>query len=205
MTRIDEEITEMVRAENNPMPNNESKTPEFDKAVQDWTGCINAGMTARVLAPNIIEYARVLAEENKKLKEELEKLKPDPVRSYFCACPDCEPVMCCNGQECGCQGLPIDFKPTDKCGNYCLNRVYQENHQLKSQLAELQADKESLITTLKPFADKNNWIVGESSGTCGHAKDGEPILIYDGDCNGSPSFEAQQAITAAMNRTKKGE
>lgn len=26
-----------------------------------------------------------------------------------------KPVMCCNGYECGCHGLPVDFQECDKC------------------------------------------------------------------------------------------
>jgi hypothetical protein len=51
-------------------------------------------------------------------------MSKDPILEYFHACEKCEPIMCCPstmGAEysCGCNGLPMDFKHTEQCGDDC--------------------------------------------------------------------------------------
>ncbi len=49
-------------------------------------------------------------------------MEANEILSYFHACENCEPVMCCMGRiqdECGCRGMPVDFKSTDKCSYDC--------------------------------------------------------------------------------------
>lgn len=45
------------------------------------------------------------------------------VEEFFGNCPTCEPIMCCWGRDCGCKGLPVDFKATKNCGKECLYYV----------------------------------------------------------------------------------
>lgn len=54
----------------------------------------------------------------------------DLVREHFRACPNCEPVGCCNGQECGCQGQPVDFRVTDKCGDDCFGKIWLDKKRM---------------------------------------------------------------------------
>lgn len=34
-------------------------------------------------------------------------------------CENCEPVYCCGGRSCGCYGMPVEYKATDKCPPSC--------------------------------------------------------------------------------------
>jgi hypothetical protein len=70
----------------------------------------------------------------KREANELRKQIPCATRGYFRACPNCEPVMCCSGQECGCQGMPVDFKPTEKCENDCVLKLHQLLKDIHEQL-----------------------------------------------------------------------
>jgi hypothetical protein len=80
-----------------------------------------------------VQCSSEIQKESRGMKS-AEEWVPDPVRSHFCACPNCEPVMCCNGMECNCMGLPVDFKPTDKCDGYCLNKTHRELQTARSTI-----------------------------------------------------------------------
>lgn len=49
----------------------------------------------------------------------------DNMYKWFGACDHCETVMCCGGlsNQCGCMGMPIDFKMTDACNNHWKMRL----------------------------------------------------------------------------------
>lgn len=132
------------------MPTNETKTPRTDA---EYFMAMPFQQVIGQPSLEVVKYdfARQLELETIQLRQELNKLKPDLTRSYFGACPNCEPVMCCNGQECGCMGMPVDFTPTDKCDNFCLLRVYKEVNNLKRQLTSLQADKEMVLLAVDNF------------------------------------------------------
>ena len=41
--------------------------------------------------------------------------------------PDYEPVMCCNGRECGCYGLPVEpCVCSQKCWDVLINRAFMK-------------------------------------------------------------------------------
>jgi hypothetical protein len=54
---------------------------------------------------------------------------PKTPEEFFGCCPNCEAIMCCSGlrEECGCMGLPVDFKATDKCGDDCAIKATAAN------------------------------------------------------------------------------
>jgi hypothetical protein len=119
-----------------------------DKCLTALEGCCK--MTAGSLVRLHIDHLKSLITAAR----ELERVKRDPVREHFCACPNCEPVMCCNGSECGCMGLPIDFKPTDKCDGYCLNKTHHDLHAAQQELMSIRAENTIDKATINQQANK---------------------------------------------------
>lgn len=135
-----------------------SESPELNECLKALH-CLYIAVdesVAKSVNDKVRAYIDQLQSQLAKLKQEKDELKkqiPCPVRAHFCACPNCEPVMCCNSQECGCQGLPVDFKITDKCDNYCLNKVHQEWNTTKRQLTATRQGIADLIAVFQKRAE----------------------------------------------------
>ena len=76
------------------------------------------------------------------------RLKRQDPRAYFSACEHCEPIMCCGGQECGCQAMPTDFTPTDKCEGNCVLKCFKERDQLQQSNTKLAKENAELRETM---------------------------------------------------------
>lgn len=140
------------------------KKPGFEKPSRDLIDDISKAIDAERNAS--LEKIRELEERifsimeknnNFDIKNDLlesklaESEKEFKYRLFMGACPDCEPVYCCGGRECGCYGEPVDFKKTDKCSPNC---GFQQE-----QIAKLEA--ELLILT---GANANaNMLIGDQA------------------------------------------
>jgi len=91
---------------------------------------------------NFSEGHRVRVEQREKIKAVEAEIKNLRIKSFFGNCDNCEPVYCCGGIECGCYGMPIDFKHTEKCENDCyIKRIVEGDEKIKALVVEIAALK----------------------------------------------------------------
>jgi len=99
-------------------------------------------------------------------RDEIARLKYDPDgRKYFRVCEHCKPVMCCDGRECGCRGLPVGYEVTDKCGDDCFAKVWNERKQLMQRIPKLEkavALLNSMILSGEDHSDTSRQVVKEA-------------------------------------------
>lgn len=74
---------------------------------------------------------------------------------HFRNCESCAPLYCCDGRECGCYGLPIDYEVTDECKDGCERHNWKAKGlrgalgQLRLHLGDCEQAKEYIDSTLK--------------------------------------------------------
>jgi Myotubularin-like phosphatase domain len=172
-SRRNAERTRERKLEMTPQP----QTPE--RRAIDFFNRIERFKTVQEHDEILTELTAIIKERDE-LKREAHLFATDP-RNHFRACNNCKPVMCCNGQECGCQGMPTDFEVSEKCDDDCYAKVRAERDSLREKAAALD------------WLDANNAY----------------IMLSSKGVNGMTQLKSHQdktllsAITLAMKEEKK--
>lgn len=131
----------------NPIPLSKAQ----EKSVKEWAADDRLWTTQEAVEFNLRTFARVVLKESESCLD---------ARKYFKACNECKPVMCCSGRECGCQGMPVDFEPTEKCGDDCLINMHKQLIQHRAvidaaakELFNLATESEETLKACKENGD----------------------------------------------------
>lgn len=99
----------------------------------------------KLLAQEYSDNAKKIQKEYLELEEKNRELN---TKLHFLNCENCEALYCCNGLECGCRAMPVDYKPTEKCESYCTLNVIQK----------LEARLEKAVESMKKCANpEEHW------------------------------------------------